>query len=53
MHVVARFRYAYTRELELKGVEPDVKAEAPLPYAAGADPILEAGLRALLTLIPV
>jgi carboxyl-terminal processing protease len=45
-------RYAYTRALELKGVEPDIKAEAPLPYAAGADPILEAGLRTLLTLIP-
>ena len=46
-------KFVYTRLLELKGVEPDVKAADPLPYAAGADPILEAGLRTLLTLIPV
>jgi carboxyl-terminal processing protease len=30
--------------LEGKGVEPDVRVEKPLPYADGADPVLEAAL---------
>jgi C-terminal processing protease CtpA/Prc len=34
----------YTDLIEGKGVEPDVRAEAPGPYSAGADPILEAAL---------
>lgn len=31
-------------DLEGVGVAPDVLVEAALPYSAGADPILEAGL---------
>jgi carboxyl-terminal processing protease len=38
---------SYTRLLEGKGVAPDVAVADPLPYAAGADPILAAGLAEL------
>jgi carboxyl-terminal processing protease len=31
-------------QLEGKGVEPDVRVERPLPYADGADPVLDAAL---------
>lgn len=31
----------YTDEVELKGVEPDIEVAYPLPYTAGADPILQ------------
>lgn len=36
-----------TEQLEGKGVVPDVKVADTLPYTAGADPILEAGVRVL------
>jgi carboxyl-terminal processing protease len=35
---------SYTKELEGRGVEPDVAAADALPWAAGDDPILEAAL---------
>jgi carboxyl-terminal processing protease len=35
----------YTEQVELKGIEPDVLVADSGPYAAGADPILVAGLR--------
>jgi len=31
--------------LEGKGVAPDIRVERPLPYAGGADPVLEAALK--------
>ena len=34
-----------SRDVEGKGIEPDVKVADRVEYAAGADPILEAGLR--------
>lgn len=34
----------YTKELEGRGVEPDVAVDDALPWAAGVDPILEAAL---------
>ena len=37
--------------LEGKGVVPDVVVERPLPYSAGADPILDAGLKRLLEML--
>ena len=37
----------YSDNVELKGIEPDVKVTYPLAYTAGADPILEAALRHL------
>ncbi len=33
--------------LEGPGVAPDVEVARPLPYANGADPVLEAGIAAL------
>jgi len=36
-----------TEQLEGKGVKPDVKVVDVLPYTAGADPILEAGVTVL------
>jgi carboxyl-terminal processing protease len=35
----------YTKKIELQGVAPHVAVEDRLPFAAGADPILAAGLR--------
>jgi carboxyl-terminal processing protease len=34
--------------LEGPGVAPDVEVARPLPYSAGADPVLEAGVQALI-----
>lgn len=36
----------YTEAIEGRGVVPDVEVAYPLPWTAGADPILEAGLNA-------
>ena len=41
---------AYTAELELKGVEPDIFVERAGPYSAGRDPILERGLKEIIWL---
>ena len=38
---------SYTEKLEGRGVEPDVPVHDAGPYSEGADPILEAGVRAL------
>lgn len=38
----------YTEALEGHGVEPDVAVVDRIPYSRGGDPILEAGVRALL-----
>ena len=40
----------YTELLELKPTPPDVRVERAGPYSAGADPILDAGLREALEL---
>lgn len=42
----------YTELLELKPTPPDVAVERAGPYSAGADPILEAGIREALALSP-
>lgn len=41
----------YTREIELIGVSPDVICRAAGRYAAGADPILDRGLREIAAMI--
>ena len=40
----------YTEVLEFQGVEPDVEQADRLPYAAGRDPILSAGVTTILEL---
>jgi C-terminal processing protease CtpA/Prc len=41
----------YSQEIEGVGVAPDVPCADPLPYAPGADPILEAGRAALARIL--
>lgn len=41
-------RFTSGGALEGKGVEPDLRVERPGPYSAGADPILEAGIEAVV-----